>query len=104
MERPEMQRKKPTVYPVELKRSAAQLVTDEQRSCADVGRELGICSRLISRWVQEYKREGMEAFPQKGYLPPSDEKLRQMEAKLRRVTMERDILKKAIAYFAEVPK
>ena len=104
MERPESKRKQPKIYPIELKRSAAQLVTEEQRSCADVGRELGICSRLISRWVQEYKRAGMEAFPQKGHLAPQDEKFRQMEAKLRRVTMERDILKKAIAYFAEVPK
>ena len=99
-----MKRKKPNVYPVELKRSTVELVIGEQRTCADVGRELGISSRLISRWVQEYKREGMEAFPQKGHPSVQDEKLRQMEAKLRRVTMERDILKKAIGYFTEVPK
>lgn len=89
-----MKRKKPNVYPVELKRSTVELVIGEQRTCADVGRELGISSRLISRWVQEYKREGMEAFPQKGHQPVQDEKLRQMEAKLRRFTILRDILKK----------
>ena len=81
MERPEMKRKKPNVYSVECKRSTVQLVLEEKRSGADVGRELGVSSRLISRWVQEYKHDTVGSFPKKRYLKPEEEKLRQMEAK-----------------------
>lgn len=91
-------------YSVEFKRSAAELVWKEGRRQSEVARSLGVRANLVSRWVAEYGGQGREAFPGKGRLAASDEKMRVLEEKLRRVTMERDVLKKAIAYFAGAPK
>jgi len=44
------------------------------------------------------------AFPGKGHLKPPDEELRRLKRKIQRVEEERDILKKALAYFAEDQK
>lgn len=96
--------KKHKYYSVEFKRGAAELVCREGRRQCDVARSLGVPANLISRWVAEYSEKGGEAYPGKGKLGISDEKVRVLEQKLRRVTMERDVLKKAIAYFTEVPK
>ena len=41
------------------------------------------------------------AFPGKGYLKPADAELKNLRKELEKVKRERDILKKAVAYFAE---
>lgn len=97
-------RKKASVYSLEFKKNAVQLVLKEGLRQCEVSQNLGIPSKLISRWVKQYQVEGIDAFPGKGHATPSEERVRELEQKLRRVTMERDILKKAIAYFAEPPR
>jgi transposase len=47
------------------------------------------------------EQDPQHAFPGKGRLRPPDEEIRSLKKKLDRVTEERDILKKALAYFAE---
>jgi transposase len=54
--------------------------------------------RLI---VEEGK---VDAFPGKGRLSPEDEELRQLRRKNKRLLMERDILKKAVAIFSKEPQ
>lgn len=88
----------------EFKLEAVQLVTMQGMTCLQVGRDLGINQSVIARWVREHKSQGGESFPGSGKLSPADDKVKQLERELRRTQMERDILKKAIAYFAEVPK
>lgn len=88
----------------EFKLQAVRLVTQEGRTQTEVSRNLDIGKSLIGRWIREFKEEGGEAFPGKGKLTPQDEELRKLREELRRVTMERDILKKATAYFAQLSK
>ena len=53
---------------------------------------------------KQYEEDPQFAFPGKGLLKPQDEELRQLKRQLERVQEERDILKKALAYFAEHQK
>ena len=46
----------------------------------------------------------MQPFPGKGNLSSQEDKIRQLEQQVKRLTMEREILKKAMAYFVEIPK
>ena len=96
--------KKRRQFTKEFKVEAAKMVVEQEMLQTHVARNLGIASTLLGQWVAEYKAEPASSFPGKGNLKPDDERLRQLELQLKRVTMERDILKKAIAYFAEVPK
>jgi transposase len=89
----------------EFKLDAVNLVRRQGMKCADIARDLGINSNLLSRWLRE--SEGLKpakAFPGKGNNPESDEKMRELEKQVRKLTMERDILKKAMAFFVELPK
>jgi transposase len=91
-------------YPKEFKLESVRLVLEQGLSQAQAASNLGIDQSLLGRWVRQFRSKGQESFPGNGKLLPADEKIRNLERDLRRVTQERDILKKAIAYFAEVPK
>ena len=91
-------------YPKEFKLEAVKLVQEQGLSQTQAAANLGISQSLLGRWVRQFRSNGQESFPGNGKLLPSDEKVKLLEKELRRVTQERDILKKAIAYFAEVPK
>lgn len=91
-------------YTKEFKKDAVGLALKEARTQADVSRSLGIDQPLLGRWILQEKADGTAAFPGRGKLKPQDQKVHDLEKELRRVTMERDILKKAMAYFAEIPK
>lgn len=91
-------------YPKEFKLEAVKLVLEQGLSQTQAASNLGISQSLIGRWVRQVRSNGQESFPGNGKLLPADEKVKTLEKELRRVTQERDILKKAIAYFAEVPR
>ena len=91
-------------YSKEFKAEAVRLVLDEGLKQAQVARDLGVSATVMSGWVRKWKADGKDAFPGKGKLKPHDEEVRKLQRKLRIVEMERDILKKTIGYFAEVPK
>ena len=88
----------------EFKLEAVKMVTDHGHKQTEVGRNLGINPNMLSRWLVQFKADQDEAFPGKGKLTPQDEEVRKLQKALKRVTMERDILKKAMAYFAEIPE
>jgi transposase-like protein len=87
----------------EFKQQAAKLVLEQGMRNMDVAKDLGVSHSLISTWVNQYKKNGGEAFPGKGKLLPWDEEKRQLETQVRRLTIERDILKKTIGYLADKP-
>jgi transposase len=51
------------------------------------------------RWQQAYTAHTQAAFPGNGHLPPAQEALRQLRDEVKRLRMERDILKKAMRFF-----
>jgi len=56
---------------------------------------------LIVRWKRELEAEGVNAFPGHGNRSPVEEELHRLRAENKRLLMERDILKKATAFFAK---
>ena len=77
--------------PIAVGRAAAPLLLERNHS-AGAGEK------------REYEANGAESFPGKGRLRPQDEEMRQLRRQLSDVTMERDILKKAVAIFSQRPK
>ncbi|MGK9370139.1 IS3 family transposase [Melioribacter sp. Ez-97] len=88
-------------YDKEFKLSAVKMVTEEGLSVAEVSRDLGISENSLHRWKKKYLEDRDNAFPGKGKLKPEDEEIRRLERELKRVKMERDILKKAISFFSK---
>lgn len=91
-------------YTKEFKLEAAKLVLEQGLKIAQAARDLGVSDYLVSKWVRQVREDGGNAFPGKGRLHPHDEELKKLQKELHRTRMERDILKKAIAYFAQQPK
>jgi len=91
-------------YDKEFKLSAVKMVLEEGLSVAQVSRDLGINENSLHNWKKKYLEEKENAFPGKGRLKPEDEELRRLQKELKTVKMERDILKKAMAFFAKEPE
>jgi transposase len=91
-------------YSQEFKREAVRLITEKGYSIAEASRNLGIEYSVLRRWKKQFAEDPQNAFPGKGRLKAGDEQLRRLQRELERVKEERDILKKALAYFAEDQK
>ncbi len=91
-------------YDKSFKEEAVKLVLKGDRSLAEIARNLGIHENLLRAWKKKYLEDPENSFPGKGKLKPQDEELRRLKKELRDVTEERDILKKAIAYFSRGPR
>ena len=87
-------------YTREFKVEAVKLVTEKGYSVAEAARSLGIGENLLRNWTQALQDQGDQAFPGNGKLPAVEEDLRRLKAENKRLQMERDILKKATAFFA----
>ena len=92
------------VYTKEFKVGAARMVVDEKMRNSQVVKDLGISTSALSKWVKHYRKHGSGAFPGKGLLAPVDQEKRDLERQVRRLTMERDLLKKTIVFFAELDR
>jgi transposase len=84
----------------EYKVQAVKLVTEQAKSIAEVARDLDLSESLLRGWKQALAVEGARAFPGRGNPPALEEELRRLRAENKRLTMERDVLKKATAFFA----
>ncbi len=87
-------------YTPEFKTEAVKLVTEQGYSVAEAARSLGLSENLIRNWKQALLDQGQHAFPGRGKLPPFEEELHRLRADNKRLLAERDILKKAAAFFA----
>jgi transposase len=87
-------------YPKELKLDAVSLVLEQGYSQAEAARSLGIDARLLGRWVKEHQVGDGQAFRGNGKLSEEQEELRALKAQVKRLEMEKEILKKATVFFA----
>ena len=87
-------------YTAEFKTEAVKLVTEQGYSVAEAARSLGIRENLIRNWKQALRDQGEQAFPGQGHLSPQEQELARLRAENKRLLAERDILKKAAAFFA----
>jgi transposase len=91
-------------YTKEFKVEAVRLIVEEGRRISELARELGIAENLLHRWKKKSEAGKIDPFPGKGRLSPEDDELRQLRRENKRLRMERDILKKAVAIFSEEPQ
>jgi transposase len=99
-----MSNKKRKSYSREFKLEAVRLITEKGYSIAEASKNLGIEYSVLRRWKKQLADDPDSAFPGKGKLKAQDEEMRKLQRELERVKEERDILKKALAYFAEDQK
>ena len=91
-------------YTKEFKVEAVRLIVEEGRRISEVSRELGISEALLGRWKKKSEEGKVDPFPGKGRLSPEDGELRRLRRENKRLRMEHDILKKAVAIFSEEPQ
>ena len=87
-------------FDAQFKLDALRLMEQSDRTISDIAKDLGVRAEILYRWKRELEKDPQQAFPGKGRLKPDQERLRQLEQELARVKQERDILKKALAYFS----
>ena len=91
----------------EFKTEAARLVTNQGYTCIAAAEAVGINVSLLAKWVRAYREatgDVATAFPGKGHLSPHDAEVAALRKQVKKLTNERDILKKAMAYFASLPE
>ena len=91
-----MPRTKPA-YPPEFKAEAVRLVTSSDRSLTRIAKDLGVADQTLRNWVQHAESDdGVR----EALTPNEREELRQLRREVRTLRQEREILKKAAAFFA----
>lgn len=91
-------------YSKEFKLDAISLVLDRGYSRKEAADSLDINAQMLGRWIKEHQAEDGQAFRGNGKLSPEQEEIRKLKAQVKRLEMERDILKKATAFFAAETK
>jgi transposase-like protein len=91
-------------YDKEFKLNAVKLYLESGTTYKKISSDLGIPTATLVGWVEEHKKSGIEAFPGKGYLRPSDAEVGALRKELAIVREERDILKKALGIFSSTRK
>ena len=84
----------------EYKLRAVQLVTEKGFSYAEAARQLGLRDTQIRAWKKQFDAEGDKAFPGRGNRSAIEEEVHRLRAENKRLLQERDLLKKAAAFFA----
>ena len=91
-------------YSKEFKLDAVSQVTEQGYTRAEVARSLGINANMLGLWVKEHQSDEGQAFRGNGKLTPEQEEIRKLKAQVKRLQMEKDILKKATVFFAAETK
>jgi transposase len=91
-------------YTKEFKNDAVKLVVEQGYSTSEVGRRLGINQTNVSRWVREYRQENEPSVNGSATRNELENEVKRLYKENQRLRMEREILKKATAFFANESK
>jgi transposase len=84
----------------EFKLEAVNLIRERGVSCAQAARDLDVNVNMLRRWVKELGSDPKQAFPGLGQMKPEQLEIDRLRKEVAKLKAERDILKKAAAYFA----
>jgi len=84
----------------EFKLEAVKLVKERGVSVAQAARELDVHENVLRKWVREAMSDPQHAFPGPGVIRPEQAEIERLKKENAKLRMERDLLKKAAAYFA----
>lgn len=89
---------RPSRYPLEFQRDAVAMVLDEQRSIADVARSIGVNEGTLGKWVVKTRKDR-----EQGSSLSSDERaeLAELRRETAQLRMERDLLKRSLAFWVK---
>ena len=85
----------------EFKLEAVKLVRDRGVTTSQAARDLDLNVNVLRSWVRAFREDPTQAFPGEGMQKPDDVEVTQLRREVARLKMERDILKKAVAFFAK---
>ena len=85
----------------EFKLEAIKLVRERGVSVAQASRDLDVHENVLRKWIKDYVADPQQAFPGQGKMKPEQLELERLRREVRKLKAERDILKKAAAYFAK---
>lgn len=92
-----MERRK---FTTEFKVEAVRLVKVGGVAASQLARDLDVHVTVLRRWVKEFSADPAQPFPGHGQLKPEHAELVRLRREVSKLKAERDILKKAAAYFA----
>lgn len=92
-----MQRRK---FSREFKLEAVRLVKDRGVAVAQAARDLDLHENVLRKWVREFSSDPQQAFPGHGQMKPEQQEIDRLRKEVAKLKAERDILKKATAFFA----
>ena len=85
-------------FTVEFKRDAVALVIDEDRTVVDVARSLGVGEATLGNWVRQ---AGIDRGERGGVTTSEKAELGELRRENARLRMERDLLKRATAFWVK---
>ena len=85
----------------EFKLEAVRLITDRGVSVVQAARDLEVGEGMLRRWAKEVSGDTQHVFPGQGQMKPEQLELERLRREVAKLKAERDILKKAAAYFAK---
>lgn len=84
----------------EYKLEAVKLVKERGVTVAQAARDLDVHENVLRKWVREFGDDPIQSFPGKGQMKPEQLEIERLRREVTKLKAERDILKKAAAYFA----
>jgi transposase len=91
-------------FTTEFKHEAVKLVRERGVTVSQAAKDLGLHNNVLRKWVRDTQANGPAAFPGRGKQRPDDAEVSRLRRELAKAQTERDILKKAIAFFAKEPR
>jgi transposase-like protein len=85
----------------EFKLEAVRLIKDRGVSYAQASQDLGVNTSQLRDWVKKLAEDPQQSFPGQGQMKPEQLEIAQLKREVIKLRAERDILKKAAAYFAK---
>ena len=85
----------------EFKLEAVRLIKGRGVSYAQASQDLNVHPNVLHRWMKDFAADPQHAFPGKGQMKPEQLEIERLRREVQKLKAERDILKKAAAYFAK---
>jgi transposase len=96
-----MAQKKRREFSREYKLEAVKLIRGRGVSIAQASRDLDVHENVLRKWVKDFDADPGQAFPGQGQMKPEQLEIERLRREVAKLKAERDILKKAAAYFAK---
>ena len=84
-------------FNADFKLEAAQLVVEQHYTIPEAAKAMGVGKSTMSKWVRQLRQECQGVSPKATPITPEQRKIRELELRIKKLEMEKDILKKATA-------